>query len=118
MGKGKDFATHTYLVKTIKERYPASPYLHVTEARMAGDWDAESTITLAQSNEPLRQIWAPKPFFVAGGFTRDTAIAAADAAENVLVGFGRQFIANVRLSLLLLLLLNIGGDDSDCSFIA
>lgn len=47
----------------------------------------------------LRDIWAPRPFISAGGYTRDQAIAMTDKHSNELTAFGRDFISNVRPAL-------------------
>jgi NADPH2 dehydrogenase len=48
----------------------------------------------APSNDSLRALWAPKLFISAGGYTRETALVAAERG-NELVAFGRRFLANV-----------------------
>ena len=50
-----------------------------------------------ESNDFVQRIWSPRPLVRAGGFTRETAIAAAEEG-NVLVAMGRYFISNVCLS--------------------
>ena len=49
-----------------------------------------------QSNDFLREIWSPRPLVSAGGYTRETALEAAETTGNQLVAFGRLFISNVR----------------------
>lgn len=47
---------------------------------------------------PLQhKIWAPKPFIVAGGYLRDSALEAASKRENIAVAVGRYFISNPDL---------------------
>ncbi|GAA5945843.1 hypothetical protein JCM1841_001483, partial [Sporobolomyces salmonicolor] len=43
------------------------------------------------------ELWAPRPFFHAGGFKADTAAATADQNENAVIVFGRYFISNPDL---------------------
>ncbi|KAA1467033.1 NADH:flavin oxidoreductase/NADH oxidase [Dentipellis sp. KUC8613] len=90
--------TFAALVRRVREAYPEFAYLHVVEPRING---GEFQSTSNKSNELLREIWTPKPFIVAGGFTREEAIHAADE-KGVLVAFGRQFISNPDLPLRLL----------------
>jgi len=45
----------------------------------------------------LHSIWSPRPFLVAGGFKRETAVQAAEQYENSVVVFGRYFISNPDL---------------------
>jgi len=42
-------------------------------------------------------IWAPRPFLVAGGFKRDTAVETAEHFKNSVIVFGRYFISNPDL---------------------
>ncbi|KZT21954.1 NADH:flavin oxidoreductase/NADH oxidase [Neolentinus lepideus HHB14362 ss-1] len=99
MGMKDPKPTFAYFVKTIKERFPDFAYIHTTEARVFADGRQEREPPLpGQSNDFLRDVWAPKPLIVAGGFTRDLAVEAA-AYDNVLVAFGRYFISNPDLPL-------------------
>lgn len=50
---------------------------------------------LVQSNDFIREIWAPRPLITAGGYTRDLALEVAETKGD-LIGFGRPFIPNVR----------------------
>ncbi|KAA1467027.1 NADH:flavin oxidoreductase/NADH oxidase [Dentipellis sp. KUC8613] len=95
IGKRMDdpIPTFSEFVRRVKDAYPDFAYLHVVEPRINGE---EFQNVSTQTNEPLRQIWAPKPFIVAGGFSREEAIHAADE-RNVLVAFGRYFISNPDL---------------------
>ncbi|KAA1467032.1 FMN-linked oxidoreductase [Dentipellis sp. KUC8613] len=85
--------TFTEFVRRVHDAYPDFAYLHVVEPRINGE---EFQKVSVESNEPLRQIWKPKPFIVAGGFSREEAMRAADE-RDVLVGFGRYFISNPDL---------------------
>ena len=64
------------------------------EPNIAGSGDPEASRGI-ESNKVFYDLWAPKPLIAAGGFTKETAIKAAD--EGRLVAFGRYYIANVRL---------------------
>ncbi|KAJ7578132.1 hypothetical protein C8J56DRAFT_1111964 [Mycena floridula] len=86
--------TFTYLVSQIKERYPDLSYLHVVEPRVSGD-DDETLGIGKDSNDFLRKIWYPKSLISAGGYTRETALLAAEKGD--LVAFGRLFTSNPDL---------------------
>lgn len=65
-------------------------YVHVVEPRLFGVPEPWAT------NEPFRQIWKGN-FVRAGGYDRETALEDADKADNTLIAFGRDFIANPDL---------------------
>ena len=48
-----------------------------------------------QTNDFIREIWAPRPLISAGGHTRESALAFAERGD--LVAFGRMFISNVSI---------------------
>uniref|UniRef100_A0A8H8CE90 NADH:flavin oxidoreductase/NADH oxidase N-terminal domain-containing protein n=1 Tax=Psilocybe cubensis TaxID=181762 RepID=A0A8H8CE90_PSICU len=78
----------THLVESIVNKHPDMAYLHVVEP----DKGAPET----ESNDFLRDIWAPRPFISCGDYTRETAIKRADETGN-LIAFGRYFISNPDL---------------------
>jgi len=88
----------TYFVAQLRERHPDLAYLHLVEPRVSGNVDRE--VQLGESNDFLRDIWAPLPLISAGGFTRESAISYAQTHENELVAFGRYFISNVGVFVL------------------
>lgn len=47
-----------------------------------------------QSNDFIRDIWAPRPIVSAGGYTRDIALEVAEEKGDI-IAFGRPFISNV-----------------------
>lgn len=51
-----------------------------------------------QSNAFLRDIWTPRAYISAGGYTRETAFEDADKYGD-LIAFGRLFIPNVSICL-------------------
>ena len=53
--------TFAYLVKSIKERYPNFAYLSVCEPRVVGPTTSDSPVSASDSNDYIRDIWAPKP---------------------------------------------------------
>jgi NADPH2 dehydrogenase len=85
--------TFTHLVSSIRQKHPNLSYLHVVEPRIFGD-SARGSISSAESNDFLREIWQPKPFISAGNYNRESAMKVADATGE-LVAFGRSFISNV-----------------------
>ena len=48
-----------------------------------------------QTNDFIREIWAPRSLISAGGHTRESALAFAERGD--LVAFGRLFISNVSI---------------------
>ncbi|KAJ3486698.1 hypothetical protein NLI96_g4054 [Meripilus lineatus] len=88
--------TFSYLVSEIAKRHPDFAYVHVIEARFSGGTERE--VPEGEGNEFLQNIWAPRPFINAGGYTRELALKAAETEGN-LVAFGRHFIANPDLPL-------------------
>ncbi len=55
------------------------------------------TNLLVQSNDFIREIWAPRAIISAGGYTRQSAIETADTKGD-LIAFGRPFIGNVSMT--------------------
>ncbi|KAF7798996.1 hypothetical protein EIP86_010226 [Pleurotus ostreatoroseus] len=88
--------TFTYLVNKISEKHPNLAYLHLVEPRAEGNTDR--VVRPGESNDFLRDIWAPRPFISAGGFTRELALEHADKTGD-LVAFGRSYISNPDLPL-------------------
>jgi NADPH2 dehydrogenase len=104
-------ATFSAYVKAIKERHPDLAYLHVVQSRIAGNADVQSNDQEDTLNFLVRliyrgrtrayintqhDIWQPKPFFIAGGLDRSSAIETASEFAGSGVMFGRHFISNVR----------------------
>ncbi|EMD36593.1 hypothetical protein CERSUDRAFT_115632 [Gelatoporia subvermispora B] len=84
----------SYIVEQLRDRHPDLAYIHLIEPRAAGDGDRESQT--GESNDFLREIWAPRAIISAGGFTRETAIEHAEKTGD-LIAFGRAFISNPDL---------------------
>ncbi len=86
--------TYSHLVRELKRRYPSFAYFHVVEPRVdENHFDKEPGAD--QSNDFIREIWAPKPFIAAGGYTRENGIVAAEKGD--LIAYGRWYLANVRI---------------------
>ncbi|KAF7340924.1 NADH:flavin oxidoreductase/NADH oxidase [Mycena sanguinolenta] len=69
-------------------------YLHVVEPRVDGSYTVD--IKDGYSNDFIRKIWDERRLISAGGYTRESAIAAADEKGD-LVAFGRGYIASPDL---------------------
>lgn len=76
--------TFAHLVTRISELYPNFSYLHVVESRDP----------ILDSSDFLRNIWSPRQYISNLGYTRESAIAAADKNGD-LISFGQLFISNV-----------------------
>jgi NADPH2 dehydrogenase len=90
--------TFAHLIRTVKRLYPSLLYLHVVEPRISGNNDASHPYDSSDdSNDFLREIWKPKAFISAGGYSRESAIRRAEEprGEGELVAVGRYFISNV-----------------------
>jgi NADPH2 dehydrogenase len=86
--------TFTYLISEIRARFPNFGYIHVVEARIKGNVDID-----APEHESLDfalNAWGNRPFIIAGGYNRETALKRVQEHDNVIVAFGRWFISNVR----------------------
>ncbi|KAJ7679768.1 hypothetical protein B0H17DRAFT_1233032 [Mycena rosella] len=86
--------TYTHLVTQLRERYPGLAYLHVVEPRV----DGAETVVIKEgySNDFIRDIWGARQLISAGGYTRETALAAAENKGD-LIAFARLYIANPDL---------------------
>ncbi|KAF7317503.1 Nadh:flavin oxidoreductase nadh oxidase [Mycena kentingensis (nom. inval.)] len=86
---------YTHLVTAMRDNHPSLAYISVIEPhsiRVGSDAIAHKN----KSNDFIRAIWGNRVLMSGGGYTRETAIAVAEAKGDV-VGFGRQFIANPDL---------------------
>ncbi|KAE9406886.1 NADH:flavin oxidoreductase/NADH oxidase [Gymnopus androsaceus JB14] len=89
--------TFSYLVTKLKEEFPNLAYLHLVEPQINGSRTQHlDNIVSTDSNDFLRDIWRPRPFISAGGYTRATAMQIADEKGD-LIAFGRYFISNPDL---------------------
>ncbi|KII83266.1 hypothetical protein PLICRDRAFT_148209 [Plicaturopsis crispa FD-325 SS-3] len=87
--------TFGYFVRRLRELYPDFAYLHVVEPRVDGQTTRKDGVPEGQSNDFIREIWAPLPLVSAGAYTRELALAAAEKGD--LTAFGRLFISNPDL---------------------
>ncbi|KAJ7052292.1 NADH:flavin oxidoreductase/NADH oxidase [Mycena amicta] len=88
--------TYSHLITQLRDRYPELAYLHIVEPRADGD-DTSVNFKEWHSNDFIRDIWGDRPLIHAGGYTRQTAMAAAEQKPNELFAFGRYYIANPDL---------------------
>ncbi|KAJ7248482.1 hypothetical protein C8J57DRAFT_1240402 [Mycena rebaudengoi] len=86
--------TYAHLVTQLRARYPDLAYLHVVEPRVDGTETVE--IKAGYSNDFIRDIWSDRRLISAGGYTRESAIDAAERKGD-LVAFARPYIANPDL---------------------
>ena len=82
--------TFSYLVQRIKELHPNFAFIDGVEVSRPRDGK--------ESNEFLREIWAPKVFISNSGYDRQKGMELADRTGG-LVSYGRYFLANVSLFL-------------------
>ncbi|KAF9517791.1 hypothetical protein BS47DRAFT_1313837 [Hydnum rufescens UP504] len=89
--------TYIHLVKSLTTAFPNLAYISLIEPDISGDTDTLGKST-TDTNEPLREIWAPRPVILGGGFTNKIDLAVKKANEKgVLILFGRAFVANPDL---------------------
>jgi NADPH2 dehydrogenase len=90
--------TFSYIVSQLRDKYPSLGYVHLVEPRVQGIFTVDHPSE--ESNDFLREIWAPRPLISAGGYTRELSLEVAEKKGD-LIAFGRPFIANVSTSDLL-----------------
>lgn len=95
MGMSDPKPTFAHFVSSLASRNPNLAYIHLVEPRIYGNMTQEADMTTEESNDFLREIWAPRPLISAGAYSRESAIETADAKGD-LIAFGRHFISNVR----------------------
>ncbi|SJL17669.1 related to NADPH2 dehydrogenase chain OYE2 [Armillaria ostoyae] len=88
--------TFSYLVAKIGQHHADLAYLHVIEPRVNGTETREDVPGAGESNDFIRELWAPRLLISAGGYTREDAMKVADE-KGGLVAFGRYFISNPDL---------------------
>ncbi|KAA1472905.1 putative NADPH2 dehydrogenase chain OYE2 [Dentipellis sp. KUC8613] len=90
---------YAYFVEQLRDRFPDLAYIHSVEPRSDPLTDAflELDETVGTGNDFLREIWSPRPFVIAGGYTPETAKCDVDKYENDIIAFGRHYLANPDL---------------------
>ena len=99
--------TFAYLAQKIKERFPKLAFFDAAEVDRPRDGK--------ESNEFLREIWAPNVFMSNGGYDRQKGMELADRTGG-LVAYARNFLANVGF-FPLSTLSSVVSDGEDCSLI-
>ncbi|KAF6759863.1 NADH:flavin oxidoreductase/NADH oxidase [Ephemerocybe angulata] len=80
----------SHFVTSLVDKHPDLAYIHVVEPPQV-----EGKVLPGESNEFLREIWAPRPYITNGDYTRETALKSAE--REVLVAFGKDFLATPDL---------------------
>ncbi|KAH8103315.1 NADH:flavin oxidoreductase/NADH oxidase [Cristinia sonorae] len=83
----------SYIVENIKKDHPEFAYIHVVEPRVSGNQDRNPTDE--ESNDFIRDIWAPRPLLSAGGYNREIGLKMAEKGDIAV--YGRYFISNPDL---------------------
>ncbi|EPX75161.1 NADPH dehydrogenase [Schizosaccharomyces octosporus yFS286] len=92
--KSKDhMEAHMYMVQQLRVKFKNLAYLHVIEPRAY--WTGHQQILQEEGSLKYQKLWN-KPLLSAGGHDRDSALQLA-TQDNVLVAFGRYFLANPDL---------------------
>ena len=85
----------THFISELGSRHPTLSYIHIIEGRA----DVGSVANAQETLDFAIDAWRPtgQPFFIAGGLTRENALAIMDqeGMDNVALVFGRWFLANV-----------------------
>lgn len=92
MGMADPVSTFTYLIKHLPQDLA---YLHLVESRIAGSSDS-SDVKEHETTKFAQDLWSG-PFFVAGGYTVESAIKATEANDKVAIVMGRYFVSNPEL---------------------
>ncbi|KII90957.1 hypothetical protein PLICRDRAFT_106717 [Plicaturopsis crispa FD-325 SS-3] len=87
--------TFLHVVEQLRTAHPALAYLHVVEPRVDGAVDHDGPLSAEESNDFIREAWAPRPLIVAGGY--DLAQGNEAAGRGEIVAYGRPFLANPDL---------------------
>lgn len=94
MGMQNPIPQFSHIVASLRDSHPTLAYIHLVEPRVDGWADRREGVPSGQSNDFIRQIWAPRPLITAGGYTLEMAVETAEKKGD-LIAFGRAFIANV-----------------------
>jgi NADPH2 dehydrogenase len=99
----------SHFVSSLAKHHPKLSYVHLVEpTKGPGDVPNQPkprTKEREESNDFLREIWAPHPLITCSEYTRETAVSTAEKKGDI-IGFGRLFISNVRLFPLTFVLLS------------
>ncbi|KAG8746200.1 hypothetical protein FRC10_005716 [Ceratobasidium sp. 414] len=97
MGMTDPISTYQYIISELAKRHPEFAYIHMIEPGIESAADAP-IIPLADgtmpSNDFAYQLWSPRPYLTAGGYTANSAKGVSEKWENAAVVMGRPFISN------------------------
>ncbi|KAF9048311.1 NADH:flavin oxidoreductase/NADH oxidase [Hymenopellis radicata] len=88
--------TFAYIVSQFQQRYPKMAYLHITEPRVSNNTTNNPEDYVGESNDFIREIWAPNRLISCGAYTRETAMKTAEEKGDMIAA-GRVFLANPDL---------------------
>ncbi|KII86958.1 hypothetical protein PLICRDRAFT_114056 [Plicaturopsis crispa FD-325 SS-3] len=89
--------TFKYITTRISELFPDLAFLHVVSPRVDG-LDVLDVLAEGENNDFIEEIWKPRVYISAGGYSRESALKEAEEKGN-LIAFGRKFLANPDLPL-------------------
>lgn len=98
MGMADPIPTYTYLVSKLRDSYPDMAYIHVIQPRLFGgsdDPNPHPNQLVVESNDFLRNIWAPRPYISAGGYSSAAQMLEETEKTGDIIAMGRYFISNV-----------------------
>lgn len=86
----------SHFASSLVESHPNLAFLHLVEPPPVEERpDVKYVVEIPEeSNDFIREIWAPRPLISTGDYTREDAIKVAENKGD-LIGFGRHFISNV-----------------------
>ncbi|KZT25906.1 FMN-linked oxidoreductase [Neolentinus lepideus HHB14362 ss-1] len=87
--------TFGYFVTQLRDQFPDLAYVHMIEPRSTGNLDVLD-VPEGDSNDFVRDIWAPRPIISAGGYTREESFKNAEKYDY-LIAWGRYWISNPDL---------------------
>ncbi|KAG8687533.1 hypothetical protein FRC09_013441 [Ceratobasidium sp. 395] len=100
MGMADPVPTYQYIISELAKRHPEFAYIHMIEldAEAASDApiSARADGTLP-SNDFAYELWSPRPYLTAGGYTAKSAKETSEKRENAVIVMGRPFISNPDL---------------------
>ncbi|KAF9477056.1 NADH:flavin oxidoreductase/NADH oxidase [Pholiota conissans] len=77
----------SHFISSVKSSHPDLAYLHAVEPLPEA---------VDESNDFIRELWAPKPLITCSGYDRESAIKTADTKGD-LIAFGKYYISNPDL---------------------
>ncbi|QRW02781.1 NADH:flavin oxidoreductase/NADH oxidase [Ceratobasidium sp. AG-Ba] len=115
MGMVDPIPTYSHIISGLAKGHPELAYIHMIEpgiessATVPVDIQADGKMP---SNDFAYELWSPRPYLTAGGYTAESAKEAAEKRDNVAVVMGRPFIANPDLPYRILHNLELAASDN------